>query len=66
MIDMKKMLAYFATAMKLKEKMQKKGVRRAYTNCPHCEGGRIDAMLVGPRNHMHARCSTPGCFNIME
>lgn len=58
--------AKFETAIKLKRRMQSKKLRRARAVCPHCDGGMISAVLAGPKDHIHARCSTPSCFQVME
>lgn len=53
------------TGMKLKERMKTRGLRKAWTKCPKCDG-RLEAVLVGHKFHMHMRCRTPGCLQMME
>lgn len=51
--------------LKLKGKMIERGLDRARTKCPKC-GGRIDAVLVGRKKHIHMACRTTGCMQMME
>lgn len=53
------------TATRLKSKMKERGLVRAQTICPRCDG-RLDGALVGPKQHMRLWCSTPGCMQMME
>jgi hypothetical protein len=50
---------------KLKPKMLERKLTVAWTMCPKC-GDRIDATLNGPKKHIHFRCRTPGCLQMME
>lgn len=53
------------TATRLKSKMKERGLTRAQTICPRCDG-RLDAVLIGPKQHMRLWCSTPGYMQMME
>lgn len=55
---------WLGTAMKMKARMQEKSLRAARAKCPHCDGGIISATLNG--DHIHARCSTVNCLQVME
>ena len=55
----------FETGLKLKSRMIERGLDRAQTKCPRC-GGRIDAILAGPKKHIHMSCRTPSCIQMME
>ena len=51
--------------LKFKGKMLARGLTTAWTKCPRC-GGRIDAVLAGPKKHIHMSCRTLGCIQMME
>lgn len=58
-------MASLTWAMKAKEQMQAKGLRRAKKKCPKC-GELATLILAGPKDHIHAGCPTEGCLRIME
>lgn len=49
-----------------KKRMLERSKRKGYRKCPFCESGRVIFILAGSRNHLHGKCSTEGCFFIME
>jgi hypothetical protein len=54
-------------ALRLKAKMLEHQTNRAVVKtCPMCKTGTINMVLAGPKKHFHARCTTPGCFMVME
>ncbi|MDR3496251.1 MAG: hypothetical protein P4L82_16755 [Ancalomicrobiaceae bacterium] len=53
------------TGAKFKARLLKLGKRVGWTHCPKC-GGRLEASLVGPRNHLHMACQTANCLWMME
>ena len=54
---MKRMTDIFMVGMKLKKKMIERKLTKAWTHCPFCDSGRINAVLVGKKNHMHMSCN---------
>jgi hypothetical protein len=54
-------LAIMNTAMELKKRMLKKGLRKAKCLCPLCKNETFLAILAGSKNHIHAKCQTEGC-----
>lgn len=52
-------------AMKMKQRMQEKGLKRARAKCPECPGKYLHASINGPKNHIHFRCEC-GKRQLME
>lgn len=46
------------------EQAEKKGQDRV--PCPRCKTGEIRFVRAGPRRHLHAHCTNPSCFQMME
>lgn len=65
-MDKELILKYLETASKIKKIMKSKNIRKSRCKCPYCDNGEITAVLAGKRDHLHAKCSTSGCFQIME
>ena len=56
------------TAIKLKNAMLKKGLRRARAKCPRegC-GGTLHSVIAGSRNHVRVHCDNESCsIRMME
>lgn len=64
-IDLDGLMEAMQLASKVKAALLKKGKRRGWTKCPRC-GGRVNAALAGPRQHIHMACETPNCIRVME
>lgn len=47
-------------AQRMKAAMIKKNKTSGWTKCPEC-GGKVNAVLAGPRQHIHMACKTKGC-----
>jgi len=52
-------------AHKVKAALKKKKKRKGHTKCPIC-GQRVNAILAGPKDHLHMACVTPNCIRLME
>lgn len=49
------------TGTKMKKVMQKKKLKRAKANCPHCKKGMLHGMLAGRKEHLHMYCDNSDC-----
>ena len=51
--------------MESKRLMIKRGSVRATRTCPNC-GAKVNMVLAGRKQHLHAACETPNCIWMME
>lgn len=63
--DMRRFRVTIDLAEKVRAALIRKGKREGWTACPVC-GGKVRAVLAGPRNHLHMACETPSCIRMMQ
>ena len=57
--------ALLPAAIAMKRKMLARGLQQAMATCPRCATkNSLRLALAGRRNHLHLRCTAPGC-NVM-
>ncbi len=56
----------YELGVRLKNTMKEQHKTYIEEPCTRCEGGTVRAQLVGPKAHLHMRCSTKDCVWLME
>jgi hypothetical protein len=58
-------LNFVTSVLKLKKKVLDKKLSVAWTWCPRCKTGRLNARISPYNKHIHAACNNPECKMVM-